>query len=137
MNFIEKIKNKRIYKKELYKQVCAMASKELGLSIKWDNMLTRKNKIKIIRVKSESEFEKEYSTFMDTLKNDGRGRLGSLWSIEEAEFHCEGDSMIYLIKYVEFGLKNGFSEEEYFITINEYDECSNLYKKYKKDYEEI
>lgn len=137
MNFIEKIKNKRIDKKELYKQVCAMASKELGLSIKWDNMLTRKNKIKIIRVKSESEFEKEYSTFMDTLKNDGRGRLGSLWSIEEAEFHCEGDSMIYLIKYVEFGLKNGFSEEEYFITINEYDECSNLYKKYKKDYEEI
>lgn len=135
---IQKLKERETFEKqkgEAYELVRYLSNECHDLSLKWRSMLIKQNKMKVIKSSSVREFEAEYNEFMKTIRNDGKGRLGSLWSMEAPKLIYKDEFIIYSIDYVLFGLKEGISEEEYNSAIIEYDKMSEKYKSIQNEYD--
>ena len=65
----------------------ACREKSLQLFTNWDSMLQQERRISIITGETPEEVSKNYAQEMKRLRslNNGKGRLNSLWSMEEPE----------------------------------------------------
>ena len=91
--------------------------------VRWDDMLYKKSKIKVLEANTSEELSQKWEKFYYSIK-DGRGRLGSLWSIDDKKFSVNNDKHYLMIEYRDFSLRDGFSNEEYAVAIAEYDRIS-------------
>lgn len=98
----------------------------------WYDMLVRKSLVKVIEGDKEV-FEKEFNEFSNTYKNDGRGRLHSLWTKTPPVISIEGDKYKAVITYISFELKDNCNEEDYYKHLKAYDEYNkNTYEPLKE-----
>lgn len=114
-------KNEKLRKAEALNLVHELDINIMDLFTKWHDMLQLSKKIKLITGNSETEVETKYREFLKSLHNDGRGRLGSIWSIDKVNSSSSG----IIIPYTIFDLKEGISEQDYFETISKYDELQS------------
>lgn len=124
----------KIKKEEEHKRLCEINTRNNELAHVVNDMLIQKNKIKVIKATSEQEFEQKYNDFMETIKLDEKRRLGGIWSMENPKFTYEDGFLIYIIEYVELGLKDGVTEESYIKTIDEYDKSNLQYKSFNQEF---
>lgn len=129
----------KLKKKKELALIFDMQLKDTELNEIWSDMLIQKKKIKVIKAISEQEVEQKYEEIMNSLNNDGSGRLGSLWSIKDREFIYNDGFIICIIEFVVSGLKSGVDEDSYIKALNESDEFNLKYisymEKFHNDYD--
>lgn len=106
-------------KRNLKKLLEIEKSKENYLSARWGNMLCKKNKTIVLEANSSEELSKEWDEFY---KNNGSGRLGSVRDIDDKQFYVNNEKFYLMVQYTTYSLREGFSNDEYELTVNEYDE---------------
>lgn len=139
--FKKKLEQKKIKKyldnedAETYELLCNISNKSDDLLKKWSDMIIKHSKIKIIKSATEKDFEQKYNEFMNAKRNASSKRLGSVYAMIEPTILYKDGLLICSIKYVEFELKNGFLEDDYYKAINEYEQYllkyNSLYDEYK------
>jgi len=99
-------------------------SNALNAFSKWNNMLFKKSKIIVLEANSSEELSQKWDEFYYSI-NDGRGRLGSLWSIDDKKFSVNDEKQYLMIHYTDFSLRDGFSTEEYSLALSDYEQIND------------
>jgi len=112
----------REQKRRLRDKLSWMQIEEMKLSLEWNAMLVSLDHSIVFTSKTEVGLSQEYKKLQSL--SDGKGRLGSVYSIK-----CTGRSFIngthhLFISYCQMSLMTGVSHYEYDEVIRKYDEIS-------------
>ncbi|MDN4090937.1 hypothetical protein [Paenibacillus polymyxa] len=98
----------------------------------WDNMLYRKKIITVLEALSSEELTEKYNEFLQ-MNDNGDGRLGSIWSIDDKNFSLSNGTYILQIEHTSFALKDRYTPEQYCSAIASYEDLSDKENTLRED----
>lgn len=123
-------------KEEEYKEYLMLKHKFDDLMNLCGSMLIVRKKLKIIKGETENDIENKYNEFYKSLKQNGDGRLGGIWSIDEPNFDFQ-NGYLCTIKYSVFELREEFTHEDYQNAITKIELLYPEYDVFRKKYGDI
>ncbi|MGG1669957.1 hypothetical protein ACIFOE_04770 [Paenibacillus sp. NRS-1783] len=87
----------------------------------WDNMLRIKKFITVLEAHSSEELTHKYNEFLQ-MNDNGKGRLGSIWSVDDKNFSSSDGKYFLEIEHTSFALKNQYTPEKYHSAVASYEE---------------